>query len=39
VTVVIVQHRVPDAERLLSGLLQQWTVLTICEPEDKNPLL
>ena len=38
VPVVIVQHRGPDAESFLSGLLQQWTELTVCEPEDKDAL-
>lgn len=38
VPVVIVQHRGPDAESFLSGLLQQWTGRKILEPEDKNPI-
>lgn len=38
VPIVIVQHRGPDAESFLSGLLQQWTELTVCEPEDKDAL-
>lgn len=38
VPAVIVQHRGPDAESFLSGLLQQWTPLTVCEPEDKEAL-
>lgn len=38
VPVAIVQHRGPDTESFLSGLLQQWTTLTVCEPEDKDAL-
>lgn len=39
VPIVIVQHRGPDAASLLSSLLQQWTERTVCEPEDKDPIL
>lgn len=38
VPVVIVQHRGPDAESFLSGLLQQWTTRKVLEPEDKDPI-
>lgn len=38
VPIVIVQHRGHDVESLLSQLLQQWTSLTVCEPEDKDAL-
>lgn len=38
VPVVIVQHRGPDAESFLSGLLQQWTGRKVIEPEDKDPI-
>ena len=38
VPVVIVQHRGPDAESFLSGLLQQWTGRKVLEPEDKDPI-
>ncbi len=38
VPIVIVQHRGPDAESFLSGLLQQWTGRVVGEPEDKEPI-
>ena len=38
VPVVIVQHRGPDTESFLSGLLQQWTTRKVLEPEDKEPI-
>ena len=38
VPIVIVQHRGPDAESLLSDLLQQWTSRKVLEPEDKQPI-
>lgn len=38
VPVVIVQHRGPDAQSLLSDLLQQWTGRKVLEPEDKDPI-
>lgn len=39
VPVVIVQHRGPDVESILSDLLQRWTDRTVCEPEDKDQIL
>lgn len=38
VPVVIVQHRGPDAESFLSGLLQQWTGRKVLEPDDKDAI-
>lgn len=38
VPVAIVQHRGPEAQSLLSGLLQQWTGRKVLEPEDKDPI-
>ena len=38
IPVVVVQHRSPDSERLLSQLLQDATDLRVCEIEDKDPL-
>lgn len=38
VPVVIVQHRGPDAQSLLSDLLQRWTGGKVLEPEDKDPI-
>lgn len=38
VPVVIVQHRGPDAQSLLSDLLQQWTGRKVLEPDDKEPI-
>ncbi|MGI8618521.1 MAG: chemotaxis protein CheB [Gemmatimonadaceae bacterium] len=38
VPIVIVQHRGPDAQSLLSDLLQQWTRAKVLEPEDKDPI-
>jgi two-component system chemotaxis response regulator CheB len=37
--VVVVQHRHKDSDRLLAALLQDRTVLTVCEIEDKQPVL
>jgi two-component system chemotaxis response regulator CheB len=37
--VVVVQHRGKDSDRLLSELLQDATELTVCEIEDKEPLV
>lgn len=39
VPVAIVQHRGRDSERLLAELLQDATELTVCEIEDKAPLM
>lgn len=38
VPIAIVQHRGPDAESFLSGLLQEWTGRQVSEPEDKEPI-
>jgi two-component system chemotaxis response regulator CheB len=35
----VVQHRHKDSDRLLATLLQDRTELTVCEVEDKQPLL
>jgi two-component system chemotaxis response regulator CheB len=37
--VVVVQHRHKDSDRLLATLLQEHTPLTVCEVEDKQPIL
>jgi two-component system chemotaxis response regulator CheB len=37
--VAIVQHRHKDSDRLLGTLLQERTPLTVCEVEDKQPIL
>ena len=37
--VAVVQHRHKDSDRLLTTLLQERTPLTVCEVEDKQPLL
>lgn len=37
--VVVVQHRHKDSDRLLATLLQERTELTVCEVEDKQPIL
>jgi two-component system chemotaxis response regulator CheB len=37
--VIVVQHRHKDSDRLLATLLQDRTTLTVCEIEDKQPLL
>src|SRR5688500_9134730 len=37
--VTIVQHRHKDSDRLLATLLQERTPLTVCEVEDKQPIL
>jgi two-component system chemotaxis response regulator CheB len=37
--VVVVQHRHKDSDRLLTTLLQDRTLLTVCEIEDKQPIL
>ena len=37
--IVVVQHRGKDSERLLTELLQDTTDLTVCEIEDKDPLI
>lgn len=37
--VVVVQHRHKDSDRLLATLLQDRTPLTVCEIEDKQPIL
>ncbi len=38
VPVAVVQHRSPDAESYLAGLLQEWTGRTVVEAEDKQPI-
>jgi two-component system chemotaxis response regulator CheB len=35
----VIQHRHKDSDRLLSTLLQERTSLTVCEVEDKQPVL
>jgi two-component system, chemotaxis family, protein-glutamate methylesterase/glutaminase len=37
--IVVVQHRHKDSDRLLATLLQDRTALTVCEVEDKQPIL
>jgi two-component system, chemotaxis family, protein-glutamate methylesterase/glutaminase len=37
--VVVVQHRGKDSDLLLTELLQDATDLTVCEVEDKDPLI
>jgi two-component system, chemotaxis family, protein-glutamate methylesterase/glutaminase len=37
--VAVVQHRHKDSDRLLATLLQDRTALTVCEIEDKQPVL
>jgi two-component system, chemotaxis family, protein-glutamate methylesterase/glutaminase len=37
--VAVVQHRHKDSDRLLATLLQERTALTVCEVEDKQPIL
>jgi two-component system, chemotaxis family, protein-glutamate methylesterase/glutaminase len=37
--VVVIQHRHKDSDRLLPPLLQDRTALTVCEIEDKQPML
>jgi two-component system chemotaxis response regulator CheB len=37
--VVVVQHRHKDSDRLLALILQEHTPLTVCEVEDKQPVL
>jgi two-component system chemotaxis response regulator CheB len=37
--VTVVQHRHKDSDRLLATLLQERTKLTVCEIEDKQPIL
>jgi two-component system chemotaxis response regulator CheB len=37
--VVVVQHRGKDSDRLLTELLQDATDLTVCEVDDKDPLM
>ena len=39
IPLVIVQHRHRDSENILAGLLQECTALSVCEAEDKQPLL
>lgn len=36
---VVIQHRHKDSDRLLATLLQERTALTVCEVEDKQPIL
>ena len=38
IPIVIVQHRSKDSDKLLSQLLQDATLLTVCEIEDKDVL-
>jgi two-component system chemotaxis response regulator CheB len=38
IPIVVVQHRSPDSDRLLSHLLQDATDLRVCEIEDKDAL-
>jgi two-component system, chemotaxis family, protein-glutamate methylesterase/glutaminase len=37
--IAVVQHRHKDSDRLLGTLLQDHTALTVCEIEDKQPLV
>jgi two-component system chemotaxis response regulator CheB len=37
--IVVVQHRHKDSDRMLVTLLQEHTPLTVCEVEDKQPIL
>jgi two-component system chemotaxis response regulator CheB len=37
--IAVVQHRHKDSDRLLVQLLQERTALTVCEVEDKQPIL
>jgi two-component system chemotaxis response regulator CheB len=37
--IAVVQHRHKDSDRLLASLLQDRTPLTVCEVEDKQPIL
>lgn len=37
--IAVVQHRHKDSDRLLATLLQERTALTVCEIEDKQPIL
>lgn len=39
IPIVIVQHRHRDSDSVLAGLLQECTSLTVCEVEDKQPIL
>jgi len=39
IPIAVVQHRSKESERLLPQLLQDATELTICEMDDKDPLL
>ena len=39
IPLVIVQHRHRDSENILAGLLQECTALSVCEAEDKQPIL
>lgn len=39
IPIAVVQHRSKESERLLPQLLQDATDLTICEMDDKDPLL
>jgi two-component system, chemotaxis family, protein-glutamate methylesterase/glutaminase len=39
IPIAVVQHRSKESERLLPQLLQDATDLTVCEMEDKDPLL
>jgi two-component system chemotaxis response regulator CheB len=38
-SITVVQHRHKDSDRLLATLLQERTALTVCEVEDKQPIL
>ncbi len=39
IPIAVVQHRSKDSERLLPQLLQDATDLTVCEMDDKDPLM
>lgn len=39
IPLVIVQHRHRDSDDILAALLQECTTLTVCEVEDKQPML
>jgi two-component system chemotaxis response regulator CheB len=39
IPIAVVQHRSKESERLLPQLLQDATDLTVCEMDDKDPLL